>query len=750
MVALLGLILAGKPMTTLSIRQFGGAIPRLAPQALPENAGQEATNCDFSNGELRSLRGTGQLRTTATPVKSLFTDDGNRFFVWSTPTRAYRSPTFGDMYDRIYYANKQSGFRVAQASNMRNAANSPSEPTQSWQVGVARPSVAPVAEMVVSQGWNGDLEAHLSITGVVVAGAAEIKEIALTSFNTIASWMEYVVTVPESEMVVAQESTTPVLTPITTSFGMAILLPEPVVAIVDGSAIQVNSGAALSSAGIIRPTGGVEITLFPSAVQFRGQTYAPNELYTLLTTAPTQASVSQAVNDVELTFRFRVFNPTTAVTYYEGTASATKEGVDTYRVKPQYDASLIETVAYVTTFENDWGEESAPSDPIVLDLLPYQDVIIKQWYMPFAGRRDIAGMNLYRTYGGTATYFKANVVPRTEKVTDTDGVIKWAILDATTKIQTTTTLETEDWDPPPLNLDNLTYCGNGFFVGSVGRDLYFSEPYRPHAWPYVKTLPTNVKGIVAIEGGVLVTTEQQPYIVYGARPDQVGDQELNAEQAGVSGTAISRVEGSAVYASNDGLVMVSGGRADITASQRFFTRELWRSSYKGGFGDMCLGAHDGKVVCVFGSGLGEGFILRLDENENTHFMNLRFENDVPISVTALAVSDALFVGFDRGFAEFGSGELLTCTWHSRDFVYPEPVFFGAGKLRGEGDWRLEVIANGETIVSHTIELYDAADGEFSFRLPPVGSKKRWSVRLTGKGRVRSVELGSSFQELKNA
>lgn len=749
-------------MTVLSIRAFGGETPRTAPHMLPEGGAQQAVNCEFSSGELCSIKGPAPKIATTQPVRGLFTDDGIRFFAWPEPTRAYRSPTIDDTHKRVYFANESSaGLRVALADDMKASGLNPGQPTQHWAVGVARPAVPPTVEVFASAGWLGDTGAHMAIKGVLTAGSATIQEFEPTVFETVSTWTEYLLTMP-AEMVPGEVVPT---TPTNPSGGTWVSIPGPAIAYFDpaltwtqdmggeegyqtqsAESLTLNTGAQINSLGQIKPPYPVTLsTASPWAIFYDGKTWSPTELYAHVLQGD-QEALAELTVQAEVAWKITVFNPSTGVVYYEGAATGAQEPDGRWRVRPQYDSGLVESIAYVTTFENDWGEESAPSDPVAVNVLPWQDTKTLQEYTPLAGSRPIAGMNLYRTYGGATEYIKANTVPRTEK----EGTA-WAIWDATMTPDTTIALVTQEWDPPPAGLRCLTYCGNGFFVGANGKDLYFSEPYRPHAWPYIKTMPTNVVGIVPVEGGVLVTTQQQPYFVYGARPDQVSDQELNAEQAGVSEHAITRVEGAAIYASNDGLVMVSGGQADIGASQQYFTRELWRQRYRAVFGDMVMSAHDGSVMVLIDGAAAppHGFMLKLTEGVDASNLTGLYFDEAPIGAATSAVTDIRYLLYTNGFAEFGLGQEMECIWHSRDHVFDRPVTFGAGKLRAWGQWSIDVRADGQTVSMQTFDMEGSySDGEASFRLPSIGGRKRWSVVLTGRGRVRSIELGTSFAELK--
>jgi hypothetical protein len=81
-------------------------------------------------------------------------------------------------------------------------------------------------------------------------------------------------------------------------------------------------------------------------------------------------------------------------------------------------------------------------------------------------------------------------------------------------------LASDNYDPPPEDMEGLTAVQNNILVGFVGNTLYFSEPGRPHAWPdaYAVTLEYNIVGVSAISGSMLVVTDSYPYIVSGSDP----------------------------------------------------------------------------------------------------------------------------------------------------------------------------------------------------------------------------------------
>jgi hypothetical protein len=414
-------------------------------------------------------------------------------------------------------------------------------------------------------------------------------------------------------------------------------------------------------------------------------------------------------------------------------------------------SSINVSTAYAVTFVNDWLEESAPSPALVLELEEGSSARLSCVYSGFPDGRPLLGMNVYRTYGATDAYILVNSSPIPA---ENDGVFRFT--DHSEEPGNVTTLDTADWDPPNPNLHGLTYAGNGFFAGAVGKDLYFSEPYHPHAWPYAMTFTHAIIGIEAIEGGLLVTTLAKPYVVYGTHPEEMAQQAINAEQAGLTQRALIRVEGNAVYASNDGLVSVSGGQASPKESQSLFTRQDWRGAYRAVFRNLALGAHDGKIVGVvdpaYPAGVTntQGFVIRLDEAAGT-YTRLEFpaQDARSLGLSLVPEVDAMYVCREDGFAEYGAGEELPFVWHSKEFSFPKPETFGAVGIDCSAGVLVEIFCDRRLVYQKTIEAGGMYVGG-TFRLPSIPSHKRWSVRFSGTGKVVKFEMGSSFAELKEA
>lgn len=636
-------------MTTLSIRTFSGEVPRLPADRLPDGCAQFAQNCDFTHGELRPLAGLGPHYLTgegAQPCRALFTADGEKFFAWDKPTRAFLAPTIDDVWGRVYYNTEDAGLKVSQRSAMYDKTAQPRPPAAGsrWNAGVTRPNGL---TSVVSTDLALDVYVQTLKYGVLV------EEVPVVSTTTVTPGLTYEVQIPpgalSTESTVTVAGRTPEVGVLDVAVGSAYNPPG------DGTPGTVTTASAEVMARfflgddtltVTRTTappfsvlttrtlasgrwvvaqklaGGYEIyevganteaIQSPTDIQYKGTTYASAQaLYEALYVAGTTTTTT-STEGVTIRFRVKVFNASTSVVYYDGLCSHVATGTpllytitvpafSTLLTSSGSAAPTLQTVSYVAVAINIWGEESAPSDPLVVEFRPgLTGVALEIAHTPNAAEVPLSGVLFYRTYpssNGSTSYFLVNSTP----VAGVGGV--YSLSDSSTEPLTATTLAANqaEWDAPPSGLDGLSYAGNGVFCGAVGKDLYFSEPYKPHAWPYRMVFPHEIVGVLGVEGGVLVTTTLHPYLVYGAHPEQMSQVRMTAEQSGWSNTALTHVEGSAIYAGNDGLVRVSGGQASIKESQELFRREDWRKMFGAVKYNLRLAQHDGRLLGIVDPG----------------------------------------------------------------------------------------------------------------------------------------------------
>jgi len=220
----------------------------------------------------------------------------------------------------------------------------------------------------------------------------------------------------------------------------------------------------------------------------------------------------------------------------------------------------------------------------------------------------------------------------------------------------------------------------------------------------------------------------------------------------VSLHSAARVAGAAAYASHDGIVSVEGGTARLDSSRGLFTREVWRNLFSqfltGDKEELIFAEHDGRLTGLTSGGHPNvpdytlhGFLLDLEEPAGLTW--LAFPSR-PLGASVVREDDTLYFGLESGgYAAGFVGDYLPLTWHSRDYVFPRQVSFGAAVILCEGEFIVSIYADGKVV--HTQQV---VSGETVFRLPATLSQKRWSVKFEGAGVVTRFEMGSRPQELQ--
>jgi hypothetical protein len=141
-------------------------------------------------------------------------------------------------------------------------------------------------------------------------------------------------------------------------------------------------------------------------------------------------------------------------------------------------------------------------------------------------------------------------------------------------------LGSDNYDPPPKDLQGLTVIQNNILCGFVGNTLYFSEPGRPHAWPasYAVHLEHNIVGIAAVGGSALVVTDSYPYLVSGADPaNRMSVARIDAHIPCLSKSSLVTMDYGAVYSTHDGLAVYSPASGPALVTKLLYNYDTWRA-----------------------------------------------------------------------------------------------------------------------------------------------------------------------------
>lgn len=242
---------------------------------------------------------------------------------------------------------------------------------------------------------------------------------------------------------------------------------------------------------------------------------------------------------------------------------------------PADDAEPVYT-SYVYTFINEFGEESAPSDPS--DTVQRNDnattIITTPTTVPTGTSADygIVSKRIYRSVtGALGSIFRFVAEIPLEQDDYTDQVV-----DA----QLGEELESTDWDVPPTDLRYILALPNGIMVGASGNRLCFSVQNRPHAWPvgYRLAVDSPITGLGNADTTVVVGTQTFVYTASGNSPDSYSMSKPVAPHACKSARGVAFVTGlGVVFPGPDGLMAVTGPTEVRNVTEGIYTREQWQA-----------------------------------------------------------------------------------------------------------------------------------------------------------------------------
>jgi hypothetical protein len=229
----------------------------------------------------------------------------------------------------------------------------------------------------------------------------------------------------------------------------------------------------------------------------------------------------------------------------------------------------IVTRVYCYTLVTDFGEESEPAKVSnAVDWKPGQTVTLSGFDAGVVSR-NITKQRIYRSQTGqTGTYFFLIA----ERNVSTSDFIDNVAVDAFQEA-----LPSADFNMPPDGLQGLTALPNGFFAAFIGRQIFFSEPWQPHAWPvkYMVSVTDTIIGMAAIDDLLVVVTNGSPVLLRGSHPAAIAETKIRIKAACINERSIIDLGYAVAFASNDGLVRVGADGAVDVVSGNLFNRDDW-------------------------------------------------------------------------------------------------------------------------------------------------------------------------------
>lgn len=410
-------------------------------------------------------------------------------------------------------------------------------------------------------------------------------------------------------------------------------------------------------------------------------------------------------------------------------------GQAVYTASGGVSADLVR-VAYVTTFVDKYGHESAPSPPSVQVQIPtnltFSAALTFPGEVPTGANLDGAKRYIYRAAfdGSTSAWQWVGEVPI--------AMASWS--DTVPFGDEAEELVSTDWVPPPLGLKAMTPLAAGFVAGFHDHYLCYSEPYLPHAWPekYRYPLKYPVVGLKNTQTGLLIATTGKPYWAFGADPASAVPVELDAYYPCLSAASMVDMGGYIIYASQDGLVAVSGQETRVVSGE-LVDRFTWLRDFNPA--QIVAFIYEGLYVFGFGESWwafepGAGNLVKLDTAVLPVPPNQLRQAyyDTPRDTTVLvATSGRCYDVVSKPGNRF--------QWRSRVFETAPTSFACVQVLATAYPVTLRVTADNQT---HEYQVV----GEGVQRLVGGFRASRWALELEGQGRVTRAVIALSPSDVR--
>jgi hypothetical protein len=329
-------------------------------------------------------------------------------------------------------------------------------------------------------------------------------------------------------------------------------------------------------------------------------------------------------------------------------------------------------------------------------------------------------------------------------------------------------LGSDNFDPPPANLQGLTAVQNNILAAFVGNKMYLTPPNTPHAWPeeFAVTFQHNIIGLAPINGSILVLTDAYPFLVSGSDPAAgMSVQRVDALYPCLNGKGIVSMNYGVVYPTHDGLAVYSPASGPTLITRANFDNDAWDAQLDPTtivadfFGDTYIASHS-----------TGGFIFEPVPQAGGQFVTIDFDFTASYYDS---VEGRLFgaSGINGDIYEWDSPAQATLTqdWKSKVIKTPRMLNLGAARVIADygapsalwedanKNWEAETML-WSALDNITFRMWVDKELIFTttlndsgvFRLPAGYLSDTFEVGVEGDIRVRAIHLGETPLSLKEA
>jgi hypothetical protein len=323
-------------------------------------------------------------------------------------------------------------------------------------------------------------------------------------------------------------------------------------------------------------------------------------------------------------------------------------------------------------------------------------------------------------------------------------------------------LISQNWAPPPANMQGIIAGPNGVMYGYAGNILCASEPNYPHAWPVGNQYATDtaITSTTPIDTSNLVTTQSYPYTVWGTDPSALSMSKEVSIQGCVAtrGTITHKLLG-VVYPSGNGWSFYKGpSKLDLVRITELdrppFSYEQWQTLTPS---SIIAVLHDDYLFWFYNNGTTKsGFVLDLTPN-GFGMIQLDFHCTCmyvdPSTDTLYLVPDFSVYPINGSVVSTalnvvsqweGAATYRPRSWERDDILYKRPVAFQRGRVQSKGSGTINLNA-----FSGQGTAYNAAvSQQTAFAVAPQ-TDFRWNAGLsmTGAVAINTLDLTETIEEM---
>ena len=371
-------------------------------------------------------------------------------------------------------------------------------------------------------------------------------------------------------------------------------------------------------------------------------------------------------------------------------------------------SGTAETRAYVYTYVSTFGsvlEESAPSPAGTVSTFPTGATVTVSAFSTApttAAGYNITAIRIYRsvTSASSAQYLYVGTV----SVNPATGAASGSFSDTVAAANLGIALPSLYYTPPPAALRGLIAMPNGILAGFTDNQVWFCEPYLPHAWPvaYMMTVGAPIVGLGVFGQTLVVCTTQTPYLITGSQPGAMSQEKVPLPEPCVAKKSITSDQFGVLYASPNGLVSIAPGTQDVI-SRQLFTRDEWQTYLPTSlvgvvYQNMYIGFYqtgDTKAALIIMRGDSPP-LVHLDVSAQAVFVErstanvyvVRPEDNIVYQLDADTVNNMFY------------------EWKSKKFVLSEPTNFAV--MKAQADWdAISSVAAYNAVVAEIIAANQA-------------------------------------------